>query len=64
MSDLLEDNPRETTFIDDEASPKIFVEALRRELRAPWIEQYWRENTLGVTVLSEQEQPTETEDNK
>ena len=39
------------------ASLKTLGEQLRRELREPWVEEYWRHHPLGVGVLEPEVEP-------
>jgi hypothetical protein len=52
----LDPAPKKIT-ISESASLKSFAEQLRRDLREPWVEAYWRKNPLGAGVLEPIEYP-------
>ena len=54
----LDPHPKKTTIVEP-ASLKSFAEQLRKDLKEPWVEDYWRKNPIGVGVLEPIEYPNE-----
>ena len=50
VPDPLSENPPAIGIVKP-ASLKTFAEKLRRELRDPWIEDHWKKNPLGASVV-------------
>ena len=45
--DPLDEDPKETVSFVEPESVKTFAEKLRRDLREPWLEQYWVDHPWG-----------------
>ena len=50
VPDALDENPKKVTNIEP-ASLATLARQLRRDLRKPWVENYWREHPLGAGVV-------------
>lgn len=50
LPEPLDPEPELVTIVEA-ASLKSFAEKIRRDLREPWIEDYWEQHTLGAGVI-------------